>query len=308
MGDTLHIQVRLNAGAGQIFPTLSESEALAAWFAEHAQVEIPERRYDFWGRFTPETPDREAGRHELQSHSPGEHLSFGWRLRGSDTTVEFALVPEGDTTIVVVRHSGLGGTPYDGSQCSNEDFWFLSLENLRRYVEGRRDVVRCDFSRSMTGDITHTVEIDGWPSEVFETLVKPEQLERWIASKATVEPYVGGNFDLGWGAGGPVKILEFVPNERFATSWPEETPTVVTWTLEGSGGKTRLTLVHSGFAPDKPTGGYNAGWLNFMSWVKSVVEYGPGWQPPVLPLGEDMRPFYAASIGNRQDELVLPVR
>ena len=56
--------------------------------------------------------------------------------------------------------------------------------------------------------------------------------------------------------------------------WPEETETVVTWTLEELDGKTRLTLVHSGFAPDQPTGGLDAGWLNFMSWIKSLVEYG----------------------------------
>lgn len=303
MGKALHVQIRLEAGAEQVFGALSESGAIAAWFAEHAQVEIPDRRYDFWGRYTPETPDREAGRHE-----PGKRLSFGWNLRDSDTSVEYLLIPEGDKTLLVVQHSGLeAGPAYDTSQCSFEDFWFLSLENLRRYVDGSRDVVRCDFSQSTLGNIKHTVEIDGSASDVFEALIRPEQLERWIASKATVEPRVGGVYDFGWGAVGPMKILELVPNERLSYSWPEEPEMVVTWTLEGSGGKTRLTLVHSGFAPDQPTGGYNAGWLNFMSWVKSLVEYGPEWQPPALPLQKETRAYYAAAIGNRQDELALPV-
>ena len=79
----------------------------------------------------------------------------------------------------------------------------------------------------------------------------------------------------------------------------------VTWTLEGSGGKTRLTIVHSGFAPDKPTGGYNAGWLNLMSWIKSIVEYGPDWKPPLIPLADGMESYYAASIRAGQAHLIV---
>src|SRR3712207_748320 len=110
------MQIRLKADTEQVFRALNDSEALEGWFAEHAQVEIPERRYDFWGRYTPENPDREAGRHELQSHRPGEQLGFGWNLSGAGTAVELALVPDGATTLVLVQHSGLGDVPHDGTQ------------------------------------------------------------------------------------------------------------------------------------------------------------------------------------------------
>ena len=79
--------------------------------------------------------------------------------------------------------------------------------------------------------------------------------------------------------------------------------TVMTWTLEGSGGKTRLTLVHSGFAPDAPTSGLQSGWLNFASWLKSMLEYGADWQPAIKRLTQDFIPFYPGSVGAAQADL-----
>jgi hypothetical protein len=95
------------------------------------------------------------------------------------------VVPREDQQIVVVRQE----------QPAYEDFWFLSLENLRRHLDGKPPV-RCDYSQSMLGDIHHTIEIDAPPEAVYETLIKPEQLNRWIASNASVEPQIGGNYDL----------------------------------------------------------------------------------------------------------------
>jgi uncharacterized protein YndB with AHSA1/START domain len=301
LSGTLHIQIALAAAAERLFEAWTTE--LAAWFAEYADVSIPEKRYDFWGRYTPEAPDREQGRHPLLHVETNKRLKYGWHIRQLETTVSIALETGNGSTIVVVKQEGAPRS-HDIDSYTFEDFWFLSLENLRRHLDGK-PLVRCDFSKPMYGDIQHTVEIDGSREAVFEALIRPEQLERWIASQATVEPRAGGRYDLGWNGAGPVKILELVPNEKLACSWPEhETESVVTWTLEDSGGKTRLTLVHSGFAPNKPTGGLNAGWLNFASWVKSIVEYGPGWKPAVIPLSDATRPFYAKSLWEQQAALV----
>ncbi len=306
MTDALQLQVAVAATPGDAFRALTDSAALAAWFAERADVSLPARRYDFWGRFTPEAPDREAGRRPLLAAARGERLSYGWRVRGAETTVAIDLAERDGRTLVVVRHQG-APRGHDPGSYTLEDFWFLALENLRRHLDGGRAPVRCDFSAPMTGDIRHTVDRDGVPGEVFGALIRPEQLERWIASRATVEPVVGGRYDLGWGAAGPVKILDLAPGERLAYSWEGETgqpETVVTWTLEGSGGGTQLTIVHSGFAPDAPTGGYNAGWLNFLSWIRSLVEDGPGWAPPTPATAPGQERFYPAAIARAQGELV----
>lgn len=300
MSEPLQIQIRLNALSERVFRALTDD--LSEWFAEHSDVQLVDNRYDFWGRYTPEAPDRDGGRHPLVEVRPGQRFAYNWTLRNEQTTVRFDLINRHGQTALILRQNGSSGSHSMG-EYTFEDFWFLSLENLRRHLDGKRPV-RCDFSTlPMTGDVQHTVDIDAPRSVVFETLIKPEQLNRWIASKAVIEPRMGGDFDLGWGVGTPLKILELLPDEKLSYSWLGEgdnPPTVVTWTLEGSSGQTRLTLVHSGFAPDAPTGGIQAGWLNFSSWVKSLAEYGQGWQPAIKRLNAGTEAFYPASVGAAQ--------
>jgi uncharacterized protein YndB with AHSA1/START domain len=309
LSDVLQMQVTVAAPPPAIFAALTAPAALATWFAESADVALAEGRYDFWGRFTPEVPDREAGRHPLLAAEPDRRLSFGWRVLGLETVVEFTLVPRDTGTVVVLQHRGLTkGTEYGFYPL--EDFWFLSLENLRRHVAGKAAPIRCDFTLPDTGDVRLAVEIAGERAAVYAALIRPEELERWIASDATVEPVVGGRYDVGWGAD-PMKILELVPDERLAYAGamsPDGPEMVVTWTLEGSGGRTRLTLVHSGFAPDQRSDDLRNGWLNFLSFVKSLVEDGAGWTPPILALSPEIAQYYAGSIGRGQGALVLTDR
>lgn len=291
MTNTLEVQIALNAAPDTILRAWTER--LADWFAEYADVAVPEKRYDFWGRFTPGNPDRDAGRHPLLGYEAGKSLSFGWRWDDEDAMIEVAIHPREAQQMVVLKQQG--SVP--------EDFWMLSLENLRRHLDGNPPV-RCDFSQSMLGDVIHTVEIDASPETVYDLLIKPDQLNRWIASNAIVEPKVGGVYDYGWPENSSTaKILELVPNERLVIDIPQMS-TVMTWTLEGSGGKTRLTLVHSGFAPDTDNSGIYTGWLNFMSWIKSISEYGDGWQPAIVRVSPEMLAYYADSVAKGQASLI----
>jgi uncharacterized protein YndB with AHSA1/START domain len=303
---SLHLQQTLNATPAAVFQQLTDTARLAAWFAEHADVSLPERRYEFWGRYTPEHPQRAAGRHPLLAAEPGSRLAYGWHVQDLDTVVEIGLHPRGAETVLVVQQTGSGPEgPADLS--SLDDFWFLSLENLRRAVAGHdQAVVRLDFSADMRGDIRHSVTIDAEPEAVFKALIEPEQLNRWIASQAVVAPRVGGQYDFGWGMGAD-HILDLAPNERLVTideaSPDGPPPTIKTWTLEGSGGRTTLTLVHSGFAPDQDNSGLYRGWLNYMSWIKSSIEFGPSWRPALKPLTPELMSFYPAAMAAHQADL-----
>jgi uncharacterized protein YndB with AHSA1/START domain len=79
-----------------------------------------------------------------------------------------------------------------------------------------------------------------------------------------------------------LKILELKPNEKLKLEWhyKNEEHTVVTWELQGSRGRTKLTLVHSGFAPDRNMGDYHAGWTAFLTMIKGLLETGDTWQAP----------------------------
>ena len=284
MSETIHLEVSLATAPSLVFQALTRSDELMNWFAESAYVSQAEGRYDFWGGLTPESPTPEQGRHRLLSWETDRSFVFVWPVRGAQTTAAVTLEPQGQGTLLRVAHEGLPAR--QTGQASFTDFWELSLENLRGWVERRVVGARCDFSGALHGDVHLEVEIAATPGAVFHALITPEELDRFFATKAVVEPRIGGSYDFGWGDGGPVKILELARDARLAYSWhfENEPPTIVTWTLENSGGGTRLTLVHSGFGPQAWTEEYTCGWLNCINRLKFLVEVGPTWQPPKLTM------------------------
>ena len=308
MENFVRIQLKLKATPERIFDALVESQALTKWFSEFADVSPEAKAYDFWGRFTPEAPaDQQAGHHPLVLLTPNRHLAYTWQLNQVDTQVLIKLLPRQDETLLTIRQMGpKGAQPTTGWQL--RDFWFLSLENLRRYLDGRTAAARVDFSSPMLGDIRHELLIDAPASSVFEVLIRPDQIDRWIANGAAVEPKPGGTYSFGWMG---MKILEIVPDKKLSVSptydnngVEETTPHAFTWTLTENDGKTRMTFVHSGFAPDEPNVSANLGWLSYMSRVRSITEYGAAWQHPLVPAEPELLFMYPVSVVQAQAEIV----
>lgn len=316
---TLKMQLKLAAEPSAVYQALTNTQALTTWFAEHAAVDLSAAQYDFWGRYTPETPTQANGKHPIKTYEPDALLSYQWHVQMMDTTVNLRLRPRpaddanrGENTILTLRHESATTGQHQMGAYAMEDFWFFSLENLRRFLDGKPVDVRIDFSQPMTGDVHHSLEIDAPPEKVFPVLIQPDQVERWIASNATIEPRIGGTYDLGWQGVPAGKILDLQDNRKLSLSWGDDKTTtinpdgetVVTWTLEESNGKTRLTIVHSGFKPDADTDGIQAGWRNFMGWIRGIAEYGAAWQPPILAIRPGYEPYYAASIVRGQQALL----
>jgi uncharacterized protein YndB with AHSA1/START domain len=285
VSETIHVELTLAAAPKRVFQALTRADELAHWFSEHADISQEEGRYDFWGCLTPEAPERDQGRHRLLTWEADRLLTFTWPVRDAMTTVTIALEPQEQTTRLRIVHEDL--PTRQRGQASFTDFWELSLENLRGWVERRVVGARCDFSGRFYGDVQLEVEIAAPRAAVYHALMTPEELDRFFATGAVVEPHVGGRYSFGWeDGGGPVKILELASDAKLAYSWhyENEPPSVVTWTLENSGGGTKLTLVHSGFGARTWTEEYACGWLNCMNRIKFLVEVGPTWQPPQLSM------------------------
>jgi uncharacterized protein YndB with AHSA1/START domain len=195
----------------------------------------------------------------LRLHITAVSLELATSNRGTILTV---------TQEIVERHPG---------EASFKDFWGLSLENLRRLLLNGSGPLFCDYSLIHREQVAVEAQISRPAKEVFTGLIDPQQLERYMADKATVEPRPGGIYDFGWGGNGPIKILELEPDRKLTYSWRDQ-DTVVSWTLEDSEGGTRITMVHSGFAKDRSTDDYTAGWWKFVNYLKSMVEIGDSWQ------------------------------
>ena len=75
-----------------------------------------------------------------------------------------------------------------------------------------------------------------------------------------------------------MEILEFVENEKLTITWPDwrGDPSVpdqkIAWVLEDIGGKTRLTLTHTGFTRAVDVSDYPFGWMEFINKIKEVSE------------------------------------
>jgi uncharacterized protein YndB with AHSA1/START domain len=263
----------IGAPPSVVFAALTERAALEAWLAEHAEVRLADGVFGFWGRFT---PDGERDRQRLLALEPDSRLSFSWMFQGTLTRVDIELETAGSGTALTLRHADVPERP-DGVAAAT-DFWLLSLANLANYAEGRSLAPKCDFMAFRPGEIRASAEIGAPASEVFASLTEPDRLNRWIAEKAEVEPEVGGRIDFGWGAG-PVKIVELEPDKALAYTWfyDNEPETVVRWELDGSGGRTYLTIVHSGFG-DRRTDDYHLGWQAFLGTLKRMLEVGESWQ------------------------------
>jgi uncharacterized protein YndB with AHSA1/START domain len=286
MNPKIEIEMEIEARPERVFEALTRASELEAWFAEKAFVSEDEQRFDFWGRFTPGNPNADQGRHPLRALSPSSELRFDWHLRGADTQVEIGLAPTNRGTRLTLSHDA----PARGAtEMSLGDFWLLSFENLRCFVEHGAEAVRCDYSSVPQGAVELDLRIEAPPEKVFQALTRPESIDRWMSAKSSLEPVVGGQVSFGWDGEGPVKVLDIVPNEKLQYSWHhgDDPETVVTWTLEGSEGGTRLVLVHSGFGR-RETEDFRTGWLKHVLWMKSLVERGSAWSPPsVLGIGCD---------------------
>jgi uncharacterized protein YndB with AHSA1/START domain len=279
--ETYTLQVFIGATPEAVYAALTSPAALRTWLAEQAEVAMDDGIFEFSGRYT---PGGERGRQRLLSFEPGRALSFSWSLEGATTEVAIAVEPAEGGSVLTLTHSGVPPRTA-GDAYWVRDLLMLSLANLASYCEGRGVAPRCDFSASRDEQARAGVEIDATPGQVFASLIEPGQLDRWIATGAEVEPRVGGRYRFGWDHG-PVKILELEPDRVLAYSWRHSwddgdgpDATVVRWELEGSQGRTYLTIVHSGFGDDRRPDGYQLGWQEFLASLKRMHEVGPDWQP-----------------------------
>lgn len=279
------------ASPERLFRALTDERELTAWFAEKARVEPRVGgSYAFWGRHTVGTPTEEEADGEITELERDARLAYEWGVLGVPSTVSITLTPEetemGPATRVAIRHTLEQDLDRPRPKELIDDWWRFTLGNLMAHATEHGEVLRPDFA-DPEPEIRLSMRVDAPPSDVFRALTDPEALEQWMdAQDPVVEPWVGGRYSLGWKytcegrevEGGPMEVLDIVPDERLVVSWgdwrgdPSVPTQSIEWRLEAEGEGTRVTLVHSGFTRVVDFSDYPFGWGHFMSQMAQVAE------------------------------------
>jgi uncharacterized protein YndB with AHSA1/START domain len=275
----LRLSAVMPAPPQAVHAALTDAAALRVWLAEHAEVALPDR-YEFWGRYTPDG----AEPHQRVLHASERTLRFAWTVDGVETTVELTLTedePEHEAdhedasgTLLTLTQTDLPSfaevlSDKAGPRGELQTFWSLAIANLSDYLSGRELTPKCDYT---SPQLQASVVIDAAPEAVFDSLTQPEQFRKWFGANVDIEPYVGGRFAMGGFELDPggIKFVEFEPGRKATLRFADGETT--TWELDGSDGKTRLTIVESGFDPDNPPYPGWAGWLGGVAELRRYHE------------------------------------
>lgn len=278
----------LSAPRERVFQALTDENELTCWFAEAAEVE-PQAggEYRFWGLHTPGVPTRAQSAQKVIRIEPPRLLAFSWKLEGRDSevTLELEATDEGASTLLKGRHHFPDAPEVPRPLDLVDDLWRISLANLRAHLGGGEGVCMPDFSDPITR-IRQTIAINATREQVYQALLDPAFLEKWLGGKSTVDPRVGGKYSYGWQyevrgkqvQGGPTKILEMVEDTKLVTDWPNwrgdpQMPVQrITWLLEPVGDHTRVILIHEPFERTVDVSDYPQGWAYFLSRLKAEIE------------------------------------
>ncbi len=273
MSKTITSSITINRPAEEVYRLLTTAGELQQWFAEQAEVDLAGGVYRFWGIHTPNVP--ESGSQRLLAHEAGRSLSYVWNVNGNDTEVRFSLSEQDGATLVQLVT--IGNREWEQGHGSMTDFWVAALENLRLHALGHGGLLRCDY-RHVKGLVRLEEEISVDDATVWRGLTDPAMLDRFFASGAEVDLRPDGVFSYGWEAGGPQRVIAVEPGKSLDVTWQwgGEGETQVRWELTGSSGRTRLSLVHSGFG-ERKSQDYYAGWTSFLVSLKAMLELGDGW-------------------------------
>lgn len=261
MSDPITMSVRAGAPLGDVYDAMTQPAAMVEWLSEYADVELP-HHYRFWGRYV---PGGEAPRQTLIG-ATDTSLRFEWLLGEVPSVTTISLRPIDDlATAITVAQAGFDSADV-GPLGQLQTFWALALANLVDLVEERSTTPRADLTDA---ELRAQVDIAAPPDAVFDSLVASEKVSAWFGFPIEIEPRQGGRFGSG-------RIVEWDPDRSMSVDFPGTG--VATWTLDGSGGHTRLTIAQSGFDPGEPP---YASWMGVLSGIAELRRFHEltDWRP-----------------------------
>jgi uncharacterized protein YndB with AHSA1/START domain len=147
-------------------------------------------------------------------------------------------------------------------------------------------------SATETTSLERVIAIDATPETVWEFLVEPEKMVRWMGMAASLDPRPGGAYRCevipGHTARG--EVVEVEPPHRLVFTWGWEPgegaapvppgSSTIEIELESDGTGTRLRFVHSGLPNAENVQSHGHGWDHYLERLPIAASGGdPGPDP-----------------------------
>lgn len=133
--DRVELEVRVAAKPETVFPLISDGAGMQRWFGSTAELEPKPG-----GKLRVDINGRDIAVGEVVEVVPNERVvfTFGWEgddhpVPAGSTRVEISLTPDGDGTIVRLRHTGLSAE----AAAQHKEGWEHYLARLLELAEGR---------------------------------------------------------------------------------------------------------------------------------------------------------------------------
>jgi uncharacterized protein YndB with AHSA1/START domain len=135
----VRLEVRIEASPETVFALLTEPDRMKTWFAELVQADARPG-----GIFRISGPAGVAIEGRYLEVIPHRKVVFTWGgvegLAPGQSTVEFLLEPDGEGTLVYLRHYGL---PPSSVESHRRGWLYSGLAKLKDAAEGRRPTRLC---------------------------------------------------------------------------------------------------------------------------------------------------------------------
>ncbi len=275
----------------QVWRALTSAEAVATWFAEHAEIEPRVGgAYRFWGKHTPNYGVPSETNQRITAIQDRELLAFNWKWGGAPTRCSMHLEAAGEgVTTLRITHKLDGPIATYSEEVSAwiaRDFWRVAMANLEHYVQTGTPILLVDhYESGPARDVKVSIDIDAPASAIWESLTDPEQLRVWLSKDPdfpcdpAVDLRVGGKYSYGWsaheecGCVGPGEILELEPGRRLVHTWHHDGDDTdrTEWTIEKlAPDRSRLTVRQIGTSSPREFSGYSNGWAAYLIEIRRV--------------------------------------